>query len=431
VLPRLRGETSEPKDGIKLRSGFLSMIRDPRHSVRCIHLTHGAVASDARVARAIDAIAREFGRELVVAVGVWQDGELVAARPGSANSIAEIRMWSHAMRRATPRLAALLFLVELNLRMAWRALRYRAVVVHCHDHLVLPAGWLAGSLLGARLVYDAHELESDRVGTPNARRLAWVIERWCWSRVDLLISVSPSIIDWYQQHFGPKQSALVLNSPASGSAQYLRLDFPPRVRETPGYFHACFEIPAEAKVFIYLGLLVPGRGIERLLEVFSGPDTRSHIVFMGYGDKLGVGDAAQRCPNIHLHPAVSHEQVVEYVRHADCGVCLIEDVSLSDRLCLPNKLFEYAFAGIPVLASRLPEIERVVREFGLGVCCDNDVESIRQAVKAIERDGISPPTADLSELSSERQAERLRDAYRQLLGGQSRSLRNQPKMAER
>jgi glycosyltransferase involved in cell wall biosynthesis len=184
-------------------------------------------------------------------------------------------------------------------------------------------------------------------------------------------------------------------------------------------------------VFVYLGLLVPGRGIERLLEVFGRADARSHIVFMGYGDRLGVGDAAQRCSNIHLHPAVSHEQVVEYVRHADCGVCLIEDVSLSDRLCLPNKLFEYAFAGLPVLASRLPEIERVVREYGLGVCCDNDVDSIRQVVEAIERDGISPSTADLTELSWERQAERLREAYRQLLDRQNGTTRNQPKAGER
>ena len=396
-----------------------------------IHLTHGAVASDARIARAIALGAIEFGRDNVVAIGVAVSPDSVARGEDSAAEVVEMRMWSAAIRRVSPRIAALLFLIELNLRMTWHACRHQARIVHCHDHLVLPAGWFAKLLSGAMLIFDAHELESDQGGTPSASRLALSIERWCWSRVDLLISVSPSIIDWYQQHLGPKPSLLVLNSPVTESAQSRPSDLVRRERGSPGYFHAHFDMPSRSKVFVYLGLLVPGRGIERLLEVFGRADARSHIVFMGYGDRLGVGDAAQRCSNIHLHPAVSHEQVVEYVRHADCGVCLIEDVSLSDRLCLPNKLFEYAFAGLPVLASRLPEIERVVREYGLGVCCDNDVDSIRQVVEAIERDGISPSTADLTELSWERQAERLREAYRQLLDRQNGTTRNQPKAGER
>jgi len=103
------------------------------------------------------------------------------------------------------------------------------------------------------------------------------------------------------------------------------------------------------------------------------------------------------------------------VREADCGLCLIEDVSLSDRLCLPNKLFEYAFAGIPVLASRLHEIARVVNEYRLGACCDNDADSIEAAVLKIEREGLARPEADLTELSWDTQAKRLQEAYRQLL----------------
>jgi glycosyltransferase involved in cell wall biosynthesis len=94
---------------------------------------------------------------------------------------------------------------------------------------------------------------------------------------------------------------------------------------------------------------------------------------------------------------------------------LIEDVSLSGRLCLPNKLFEYAFAGVPMLASRLPEIARLVGEYGLGVCCDNDADSIESAVRQIEREGLERPTGDLTELSWETQAKRLQEAYRQLL----------------
>jgi glycosyltransferase involved in cell wall biosynthesis len=168
-------------------------------------------------------------------------------------------------------------------------------------------------------------------------------------------------------------------------------------------------------VFIYLGLLVRGRAIEPVLEVFRRGNVASHVVFMGSGDTMGVQDHANRFPNIHFHPAVPHDEVVRMVQDADCGLCLIEDVSLSDRLCLPNKLFEYAFAGVPMLASRLPEIARLVGEYGLGVCCDNDADSIESAVRQIEREGLERPTGDLTELSWETQAKRLQEAYRQLL----------------
>ena len=206
---------------------------------------------------------------------------------------------------------------------------------------------------------------------------------------------------------------LVLNSPIHSKVKH-------RSTSQSRYFHQCFGIPLDQKVFIYLGILGRGRGINQLLAAFSEPLTRSHIVFVGYRDSVGVAEAAKTFPNIHVHPAVPHDQVVDLAREADVGLCLIENVSLSDYLCLPNKLFEYAFAGVPVLASRLPEIARVVNEFGLGICCDNDVESIRNAVRKIEQDGLEKTQGDLSELSWETQAKRLQDAYRMLLGDGAR-----------
>jgi glycosyltransferase involved in cell wall biosynthesis len=151
------------------------------------------------------------------------------------------------------------------------------------------------------------------------------------------------------------------------------------------------------------------------LDVFGRPIIKSHVVFLGSGDVASVMAAASGCAKVHFHPAVPHDQVVRVIQSAQCGICLIEDLCLSLRFSLPNKLFEYAAAGVPVLASRLPEIARVVEEYGLGICCANDADSIEAAVRRIEQDGIEAPTMDLSEISWEAQARRLRDAYRTLL----------------
>ena len=144
----------------------------------------------------------------------------------------------------------------------------------------------------------------------------------------------------------------------------------------------------------------------------------AHVVFVGYGEmKAQLVEAAVRERNIHVHDPVPHELLVSLVRHADIGLCLIEAVSLSDYYCLPNKLFEYSFAGLPILASNFPEMARVVEEFHLGRCSDLDGDSIRVAIKSIER---SPPAAtdrDLTPLSWEAQERKLVRAYLDLLEG--------------
>jgi glycosyltransferase involved in cell wall biosynthesis len=394
-----------------------------------LHVSHTDISRDGRIIKELSALASGFPSLKVSAVGLPCREGAPSARPLKSVDVRLLPLWSRRLAIFGSSVRHSLSMVEFAVRVLYEGVRKRPTLVHCHDVIALPAGWLVSIVVGSRLIYDAHELESKRNGqSALLGNLVLAVENWCWRRIALLVSVSPSIIDWYRDNLGPKPSILVMNSPVLSLSATIPITREPG---SAGYFHRLFGIQAGTPVFIYVGIMMHGRGIEQVLEVFGRAGVRSHVVFMGYGDAVGVEDHARRFANIHLHPAVPHDQVVEYVRHADCGLCLIEDVSLSDRLCLPNKLFEYAFAGIPVLASRLPEIERAVREFGLGVCCENDAESIRQAVQAIERDGISPSTADLSELSWERQAERLRDAYRQLLGKQSRSVWDPPKMGAR
>jgi glycosyltransferase involved in cell wall biosynthesis len=390
----------------------------PGRPWRVLHLSHTDVRRDGRISRQVCSLLASENRLKIVAMGPSSSDGSAPARFPRGIEYRVLPLVARELRFGGRRFRHAVTAIEMTSRMIASGVRLRADLVHCHDVQALPAGWMIAVLTRAQLVYDAHELESHRNGmTRRASRLFLLVERWCWARISLLVSVSPSILEWYRCNLGPKRSVLVLNSPVVPAVSS---DGPARRRRSfgeTGYFHRRFGVPGGVPMFIYLGLLTRGRGIESVLDVFRRPDIRSHVVFMGYGDTIGVGDHAVRFPNIHVHPAVPHDQVVRFTREADCGLCLIEDVSLSDRLCLPNKLFEYAFAGVPVLASRLPEIARVVGEHGLGVCCDNDPEGIAAAVRRIEREGIESPRADLAELSWETQARRLQEAYRELLGG--------------
>lgn len=374
-----------------------------------LHLSHTDIRCDARILKELDTL-RTLRAVRVEAIGVDHDEGAAAASQPAEVRIDALALRTRGWRRLHGALRHALNLLELGMRMVPRAVSRKPAVVHCHDALVLPIGALIKILTGCALVYDAHELESRKNGQSRfLSRATLAMERACWHLVDVLVSVSPAILAWYAEHLGPRTSVLVLNAPMCPAGVV-------RSAARPRTFHERFGIAPERKVFVYLGLLAHGRGIPLLLDAFGRADSPSDIVFVGYRDVVGVAEAARRLPHVHLHPPVPHDEVVSLVRAADFGVCLVEDVSLSDRLCLPNKLFEYVFAGLPVLASDLPEIRRVVDRHGLGVWCAPDPGSVAHAVERLRSSSWSIDVAALGELGWQTQAERLREAYRSILG---------------
>ena len=56
----------------------------------------------------------------------------------------------------------------------------------------------------------------------------------------------------------------------------------------------------------------------------------------------------------------------------------------SMRLTLPNKLFEYLMAGLPVLASDFPDMRAVVEESGAGTVANpQDSGEIREKIRSL------------------------------------------------
>ena len=78
--------------------------------------------------------------------------------------------------------------------------------------------------------------------------------------------------------------------------------------------------------------------------------------------------------------------MVSYLEQCDYGLCLIEDVSLSDQLSMPNKLFEYMQAGLPVVAMDSPEIASHVRDTGIGILVDISLDDLEIAIQALAKE---------------------------------------------
>jgi len=377
---------------------------------KVMHLTHTDVNDDNRILKELQSLS-DTGIYEVYAMGVADNEGWGRNKQSVSGTVRIITLFSKRFVWLPKFFRYTLNLVELSFSMLFFGVRHRPEVVHCHDTLVLPIGMLVSLLTGAKLVYDAHELESDK--NDQTKLMSWgtlLVEKICWPRIDILISVSPSILRWYKRELGFKKNALILNAPLMESGEELA-----GVESDARYFHGLYNIPEADLVFVYVGNLCQGRGIKLLLKAFS-QGVNSHVVFIGQGVlEEEIFEVSKSNLNVHLHNSVPHEELVTLVKNADVGLCIIENVSLSDYYCLPNKLFEYCFSGLPVLASDFPDIVEFVSSHNLGKCTQVDLKSVTDAIKEIELTPMTFNPKKMSELSWHEQSNRLVQLYAEIL----------------
>ena len=287
-------------------------------------------------------------------------------------------------------------------------------VVHCHDLTALPVGFLF-KVFGSRkikVVYDAHEYETEMNGLGKMRKIFYkILERSLIKYADVVITVSKKIGEEYQLLYGIEEPIIIYNCP-----------WKREITSNYDLFREKFKIRKEQIIFLYQGIVSKGRGVEILLETFSKMDTdNAVIVFMGFGPlEEEIKNCSSKFSNIYFQEAVRPPKFLDFTASADYGLSFIEDISLSDRYCLPNKLFEYINAGIPVICSNLPEMKKFVEENGIGVIAKKiTMDGLEEAISRIQNlDKISlrRKVSDVSEdYCWEAQGMRLLKTYEKLL----------------
>lgn len=253
-------------------------------------------------------------------------------------------------------------------------------VINCHSVAALPACVVLKRRTGARLVYDTHELETETASAVGLRRLVFkASERWGVGDVDHTFTVSKSIEDWYRANRGLTDIDTVYNFPSRA-----------QIGRAPDkqYFRRLFDLPDSIPIYLYQGILAPGRGIEMVSRAFARSEVHGVIVFLGFGPlEVEVKQWAADSPRVFFHPAVPPGELGSLTGAADVGLVLtVGSECLSHYYSAPNKLFQYWHAGIPVVASRLPEFERFMRRYPAGALSDSDsVESFVDACVALSR----------------------------------------------
>ncbi len=294
----------------------------------------------------------------------------------------------------------------------------RADVYHCHDLHTVWAG-LHAAQGRAKVVYDSHELFTERSGIKpwRARLFRWY-ERRILSEVDLVIAASEPRARIMWKEYGAPRLPLTIANAAKLSE---------RVSEpAPAAVRARRAISAP-HVILYQGGLMQGRGIEAVIDSLGLLPETYHLVLMGPGALRGAFaervDAAGLSERVHLWPTVRPEEVVAWAAAADAGVVTYLPTCRNNEYCAPNKLSEYAAAGLPILGADLPGLRSYLHEYNMGeLFTPGHARSFAAAARRLlENDGGLEAASRaahrfLAAVNWESQGQRLVRAYEDMLG---------------
>lgn len=259
------------------------------------------------------------------------------------------------------------FYAEYNFRLFMVLLFSRCKLMIANDLDSLLANFLAYKIKSivfrknVQLIYDSHELFTEVPelnGRPFAKNVWLLIEKMILPGIKYSYTVCESISEEYSRKYGVKMQ-VVRNLPFCGQQVDEKKELIPILKQYTG-----------KRLILYQGALNIGRGIEHVIHAM---ELINNAVFIIIGD----GDIKNKLKSIvenksleekvHFVGKITFNSLSAYTKSADIGIVLQEDLSLSYRFVLPNRLFDYIHAELPVIASDLPEIRKIFLENEIGL----------------------------------------------------------------
>lgn len=278
-----------------------------------------------------------------------------------------------------------LFYAEFNIRLFFLLLFSRSDIFLANDTDSLPANFLAAKIRRKKLVFDAHELFPE---VPELQNRKFI--KKCWTKIEDIIfphlinsyTVCSSIAEYYNKKYGIEMK-VVRNVPYYAEPVKNKLN------------------KKSEKIILYQGALNLGRGLEWVLKAMP-LIKNARLVIIGDGDLANV--LKQMTVKLQINDRVDFIGRIEgdkmrgFTTTADIGLCLLENKGLSYYYSLPNRIFDYLNAGVPVLATDFPEIRNIVEQHKTGVTINHyEPEYLASVINEMLKNSI--PTNHFETLS--------------------------------
>jgi glycosyltransferase involved in cell wall biosynthesis len=353
------------------------------------------LATDQRVQRSI-ALLREEGYS-VTFVGRLLPGSMPFSPP------------YETVRFRLPFRRGWLFYASYQLRLLWFLCCRRFDLYWSNDLDTLLPNFLVARLTRRPLIYDSHEYFT---GAPELQHRSLVrgiwgaLEKTLLPRLRHMITVNQSIARLYREAYGVNPTVV----------RNLGDDYRP-----PAASRRELGLPEAAFLLINQGSGINvHRGMEEALEALKLLPAEVHLLLVGRGDvlpqlreqALQLGVTAR----VHFVPPQPYQELLRYTQAADAGLSLDKATNLNYRYSLPNKLFDYIKCGVPVIASPVVEVRRLVEHYGLGELTEVRPEAIAAAVKRLRQAGKAAYQPGLERAAREnnwaQERQRLREVLR-------------------
>lgn len=257
----------------------------------------------------------------------------------------------------------LLFYAIFNIKLFFLILFKKVDILVSNDLDTLPANFLVSVLRRKKLVYDTHEYFTGmpELQTRPVAAVFWKgLERIMLPHIKYIYTVNESIADLYRKKY-KKKVQVVRNVPV----RIIKNNWPCRKD---------LELPEDKKIIILQGAGINiNRGAEEAIQTMKFLEGTILLI-------IGGGDVIQQLKDmvvserlvskVMFKPKMPYEELMAYTRLADLGITLDKDTNINYRLSLPNKLFDYIQAQIPVMCSNLVEVAGIVNKRELGLVAE-------------------------------------------------------------
>lgn len=252
-----------------------------------------------------------------------------------------------------------LFYAQYNLSLFFYVLFHKADILLANDLDTLLPNYLVSKIKGLPLAYDNHEYFTgvpELIKRPKVQKIWKSIENWIFPKVKYIYTDNFAKRSLFVEEF--KQPVeVVMNVPI------LQTTLP-----DPAYKLVGVE---NKFILIYQGTGINvERGTEELTLAMQYLDERFLLLFVGSGDVIDVLKALVKEHGleslVRFVPKVPHHILKQYTMQAHLGITVDKPISENYIYSFPNKVFDYVHAGVPVLASRLQEVERIMNLYGIG-----------------------------------------------------------------
>ncbi len=257
-----------------------------------------------------------------------------------------------------------LFYLFFNIRLFFKLLFVKSSLLFANDLDTLLPNYLVSKLKRIPLVYDSHELfceVPELIHSPIKKKIWLSIEKRIVPKLKNCITVNYSIAKIFEKKYNVNFKA-VRNIP-----------------DTPKNFIAKtkqqLNLPLNKKIILLQGAGINiDRGAEELVEAMEFIEN-ALLLIIGSGDvwdilKLKIKNKKLQ-PKILLIEKLPKAELMHYTFNADLGISIDKNTNLNYYYSLPNKIFDYIHAQLPILASRLPEIENIILRYNIGTFIDN------------------------------------------------------------